>query len=177
MQQTGSPVTLLYDTVYAMTADTAAKALDWERLFQTHYRSLYRALVGATGRTDGVDDAIQDAFAQGLRGKLPHDVRSVEGWLFVVALNKIKRTQRRGMRFVPLRRQDQSGDAIDAANTRVDVLARLETLSQRERELLVAKFYVGLSQDEIAKSLGISRGTVSSAVSRAAARFRAGGTQ
>ena len=62
-----------------MTADTAATALDWDRLFQTHYRSLYRALVGATGRTDGVDDAIQDAFAQGLRGKLPGEVRSVEG--------------------------------------------------------------------------------------------------
>ena len=76
-----------------MTADKTAKALDWDRLFQTHYRSLYRALVGVTGRTDGVDDAIQDAFAEGLRGKLPSEVRSVEGWLFVVALNKIKRTQ------------------------------------------------------------------------------------
>jgi RNA polymerase sigma factor (sigma-70 family) len=163
--------------VYALTADSAAKALDWEHVFQTHYRSLYRALVGATGRTDGVDDAIQDAFAQGLRGKLPGDVRSVEGWLFVVALNRIKRSQRRGMRFVPLRRQHQSADAIEAATTRVDVLARLKTLSPRERELLVAKFYVGLTQDELATALGISRGTVSSAISRAAARFRAGGTQ
>jgi len=122
-----------------------------------------------------VDDAIQDAFAQGLRGKLPSEVRSVEGWLFVVALNKIKRTQRRGLRFVPLRREEQSADAIDAANTRVDVLARLETLSQRERELLVAKFYVGLTQDELAAALGLPRGTVSSAISRAAARFRAAG--
>ncbi len=163
--------------MYAVTADSTAKALDWDRVFQTHYRSLYRALVGATGRTDGVDDAIQDAFAQGLRGKMPGDVRSVEGWLFVVALNRIRRTQRRGMRFVPLRRQDQTTDAIDAATMRVDVLARLETLSTRERELLVAKFYVGLTQDELAKALGISRGTVSSAISRAAARFRAGGTQ
>jgi RNA polymerase sigma factor (sigma-70 family) len=163
--------------VYAVTADSTAKALDWDRVFQTHYRSLYRALVGATGRTDGVDDAIQDAFAQGLCGKMPGDVRSVEGWLFVVALNRIRRTQRRGMHFVPLRRQDQTADAIDEATMRVDVLARLETLSQRERELLVAKFYVGLTQDELAKALGISRGTVSSAISRAAARFRAGGTQ
>ena len=78
---------------------------------------------------------------------------------------------------MPLRPQDQSADAIDAATTRVDVLARLETLSPRERELLVAKFYVGLTQDELAKALGISRGTVSSAITRAAARFRAGGTQ
>jgi RNA polymerase sigma factor (sigma-70 family) len=149
--------------------------LDWDHVFQTHYRSLYRALVGATGRTDGVEDAIQDAFAQGLRGDLPHDVRSVEGWLFVVALNRIKRSRRRATLFVPLRRQEPAADTEDAALTRVDVLARLNGLTQRERELLVAKFYVGLTQDELAKALSIPRGTVSSAISRAAARFRAGG--
>jgi RNA polymerase sigma-70 factor (ECF subfamily) len=160
-----------------MTARPTAETLDWERTFDTHYRSLYRALVGATGRTEGVDDAIQDAFAEGLRGKLPNDARSVEGWLFVVALNRIKRSRRRGLRFVPLRQQETSADPLDAAVTRVDVLARLATLSERERELLVAKFYMGLTQDELAKALGISRGTVSSAISRAAARFRAGGTQ
>lgn len=158
-----------------MTAHPAAEALDWERVFQTHYRSLYRALVGATGRTDGVDDAIQDAFAQGLRGSLPREVRSIEAWLFVVALNRIKRSRRRAALFVPLRRQEQAADAEDAALTRVDVLARLEALSPRERELLVAKFYVGLTQDELATALGMPRGTVSSAISRAAARFRAAG--
>ena len=158
-----------------MTAQPAAETLDWERVFNTHYRSLYRALVGATGRTDGIDDAIQDAFAQGLRGHLPNDVRSIEAWLFVVALNRFKRSRRRAALFVPLRRQDHAVDAIDAAVARVDVLARLDMLSPRERELLVAKFYVGLTQDELARALAIPRGTVSSAISRAAARFRAGG--
>src|ERR1700704_3413575 len=131
-----------------MTAQPAAEALDWERVFTTHYRSLYRALVGATGRTDGVEDAIQDAFAEGLRGKLPSDVRSTEAWLFVVALNRMKRGRRRAALFVPLRRQEHAVDPLDAAVTKADVLARLATLSPRERELLVAKFYVGLTQDE-----------------------------
>jgi len=161
--------------MYAMTARPAAEALDWERVFNTHYRSLYRALVGATGRTDGVDDAIQDAFAQGLRGTLPRDVRSIEAWLFVVALNRIKRSRRRAALFVPLRRTQHAADPVDAALTRIDVLARLEALGPRERELLVAKFYVGLTQDELARALAIPRGTVSSAISRAAARFRAAG--
>lgn len=160
-----------------MTARPTAEALDWERVFDTHYRSLYRALVGATGSTDGVDDAIQDAFAEGLRGKLPADVRSVESWLFVVALNRVKRRHRRGARFLPIGRHEAAPDQFDAAITRADVLARLATLSEGERELLVAKFYVGLSQDELAKALGMPRGTVSSAISRAAARFRAGGRQ
>ena len=160
-----------------MTAHPAAEALDWERVFQTQYHSLFRALVGATGRTDGVEDAIQDAFAQGLRGHLPREVRSIEAWLFVVALNRIKRSRRRAALFVPLRRTERAADPVDAALTRVDVLARLEALSPRERELLVAKFYVGLTQDELAAALGMPRGTVSSAISRAAARFRAGGPQ
>jgi RNA polymerase sigma factor (sigma-70 family) len=156
-----------------MTADpAAANALDWERVFQAHYHSLFRALVGATGRTDGVEDAIQDAFAQGLRGHLPREVRSIEAWLFVVALNRIKRSRRRATRFVPLRRTEHAADPVDATLTRVDVLARLAALSARERELLVAKFYVGLTQDELAAALGLPRGTVSSAISRAAARFR-----
>jgi len=64
---------------------------------------------------------------------------------------------------------------VDAALRRIDVLARLNALSLGDRQLLVAKFYVGLTQDELAKALGIPRGTVSSAISRAAARFRAGG--
>lgn len=160
-----------------MTARPAAETLDWGRIFDAHYRSLYRALVGATGSTDGIDDAIQDAFAEGLRGKLPADVRSIESWLFVVALNRVKRRHRRGRRFFPIGRHEAAADELDAAVTRADVVARLSTLSQRERELLVAKFYVGLSQDEIAKALGVPRGTVSSAISRAAARFRAGGRQ
>jgi RNA polymerase sigma factor (sigma-70 family) len=163
--------------VHAVTAHPAAEALDWERVFDLQYRSLYRALVGATGRTDGVDDAIQDAFAQGLRGKLPSDARSVEGWLFIVALNRIRRSRRRAALFVPLRGRDHATDPMDAAVTRIDVLARLDALTPRERELLVAKFYIGLTQDEIARALSIPRGTVSSAISRAAARFRAGGRQ
>jgi len=67
--------------------------------------------------------------------------------------------------------------AFGAAEDSATISRLLRVLTERERELLVAKFYVGLTQDELANALGISRGTVSSAISRAAARFRAGGTQ
>jgi RNA polymerase sigma factor (sigma-70 family) len=51
-------------------------------------------------------------------------------------------------------------------------VSTLQKLTYRERELLVAKYYIGMSQEEIAQHMGIARGTVASGVSRAAARFR-----
>ena len=46
------------------------------------------------------------------------------------------------------------------------VLAALAGLSRRRREVLVLRFYVGLSEAEIASTLGISAGTVKSTAAR-----------
>ena len=61
---------------------------------------------------------------------------------------------------------------LDDVLRRADVVSTLRLLSLRERELLVAKYYVGLTQEEIARHLGMTRGTAASAISRAASRFR-----
>jgi RNA polymerase sigma factor (sigma-70 family) len=49
---------------------------------------------------------------------------------------------------------------------RQQVLAALARLSRRRREVLVLRFYVGLSEAEIAATLGISAGTVKSTAAR-----------
>jgi DNA-binding CsgD family transcriptional regulator len=49
------------------------------------------------------------------------------------------------------------------------VLARVSRLPRRAREVLVLRYYLGLSDQEIAAALGVSRGTVSSTASRALA--------
>jgi RNA polymerase sigma factor (sigma-70 family) len=46
------------------------------------------------------------------------------------------------------------------------VLAALAALTPRRREVLVLRFYLGLSEAEIAATLGISPGTVKSTASR-----------
>ena len=47
-----------------------------------------------------------------------------------------------------------------------EVLAALARLSRRRREVLVLRFYLGLSEAEIAATLGISPGTVKSTAAR-----------
>jgi RNA polymerase sigma factor (sigma-70 family) len=144
----------------------------WALLYQQLRPNLVRALAAACGTYEGVEDAIQEAFATALR-RAPADLRSPEAWLFVVALNTIRGNHRRTRVLARLRlTPPQQPNDLDDALVRADVVAILARLSARERELLVAKYYVGMTQEELAKAMGIARGTVASAVSRAAAHFR-----
>jgi RNA polymerase sigma factor (sigma-70 family) len=48
-----------------------------------------------------------------------------------------------------------------------EVLTALRKLSQRQREVVVLRYWADLSEAEIAETLGISRGAVKSTASRA----------
>ena len=48
-----------------------------------------------------------------------------------------------------------------------EVLAALDRLAPRQREVLVLRYWSELSENEIAEALGISRGSVKSTASRA----------
>jgi RNA polymerase sigma-70 factor (sigma-E family) len=53
-----------------------------------------------------------------------------------------------------------------AGETRAAVLAALDRLPQRQREVLVLRYYTDLAEADIAETLGISRGAVKSHASR-----------
>jgi RNA polymerase sigma factor (sigma-70 family) len=54
-----------------------------------------------------------------------------------------------------------------AGEDRRAVLAAVARLTGRQREVLVLRYYAGLADHEIAAALRVSRGTVSSTMSRA----------
>ncbi len=59
-----------------------------------------------------------------------------------------------------------------AAETRGELLRALRRLGDDDREILGARFFLGLSEAETAEALGIARGTVKSRTSRALGRLR-----
>jgi len=68
------------------------------------------------------------------------------------------------------------GPPVDSAEAAVllteehqEVLAAVRRLADRQREALTLRYYLGLSTDETARVMGISPGTVKSALSRAIA--------
>ena len=66
------------------------------------------------------------------------------------------------------------GDDVAAILDRLEVGRLLGLLTERQRAIVVAHYYLGLTQDEIADALGVKRGTVSATVSQSLARMREG---
>jgi RNA polymerase sigma factor (sigma-70 family) len=145
----------------------------WSRRYAELQPRLVRALAATAGTYVGVEDAVHDAFAAALSADRAQ-IDNLGGWLYTVALRTLRRAQRRDAiaRALRLPRAPISGE-LERAVTRIDLLADLATLSARERELLIARHYFGLTQDELATSFHMPRGTVSATLSRAAAKLRA----
>ena len=157
-----------------MVAGTAIadRAQAWADVYLQLRPTLVRALAASVGTYEGVEDAIQEAFASALTRDIA-EFRSPEAWLYTVALNRLRKQHRRAALAAKmrLRPQPQPHD-LDNSLRRADLMSRLLALPARDRELLIAKHYVGMTQDEIAAYLKVPRGTVAAAISRAAARFR-----
>lgn len=152
----------------------------WQELYDHAFPQVYRALVAATFDRERALDGLQDAFEEGLRHPPPDD-RNLEGWLYRVALRKTRRGVFRARREVSMTDRGTADDTRRATDQTASVLERLEVgrlltlLTERQRAIVVAKYYLGLSQDEIADALGVRRGTVSATVSQSLARMREGG--
>jgi RNA polymerase sigma factor (sigma-70 family) len=151
----------------------------WEELYDHAFPHVYRALVAATFDRERALDGLQDAFEEGLRHPPPDD-RNLEGWLYRVALRKTRRGIFRARREVSVTDRGTGDYARRATDQTASVLERLEVgrlltlLTERQRAIVVAKYYLGLSQDEIADALDVRRGTVSATVSQSLARMREG---
>jgi RNA polymerase sigma factor (sigma-70 family) len=143
---------------------------EWEDLYRSAFRRVYPALAVTLMDRDAALDALHDAFAEGLRN--PPDRRNVEGWLYVVALRKGRRRFRLP---VALRLADRptADRALDDVLLRDEVGRLLTRLSQRQRAIVVAHYFLHQTQEEIARDLGVSRGTVSATISQSLARMRA----
>ena len=142
----------------------------WGELYDRAFPQVYRALVAATFDRERALDGLHDAFEEGLRHP-PADDRNLEGWLYRVALRKTRRGIFRS------RREEEIGefaskDEVAAVIQRLEVGRLLALLTERQRAIVVAHYYLGLTQDEIADALGVKRGTVSATVSQSLAHMR-----
>jgi RNA polymerase sigma factor (sigma-70 family) len=142
----------------------------WGDLYDRAFPQVYRALVAATFDRDRALDGLHDAFEEGLR-RPPADDRNLEGWLYRVALRKTRRGIVRKRREEPIG-EGSSKDEVAAVIQRLEVGRLLALLTERQRAIVVAHYYLGLTQDEIADSLGVKRGTVSATVSQSLAHMR-----
>ena len=140
---------------------------EWQRVYEDCFPRVFRALVATGARPDEAEDALHDAFELAL-GRHDDIVRP-EGWLFVVASRRWRRHRIRAAIFHPLSRLTQAPEPDWA---RSELLTEMRRLPLRQRQVLAARYLIGLSQDETAAALGIARGTVGPHTTQGLARLR-----
>lgn len=150
-------------------------------LYATQRLPLLRAAVLLVRDPGTAEDVVQDAFADMCR-RWPElrDQERAAAYLRAAVVNRSRSALRhRGVVDRHARREGPpavapgADTAVLATAQRTEVLTALAALPRRQREVLVLRHYLELSEAEIAAALGIRPGSVKTHASRGAAALRA----
>lgn len=154
---------------------------DLAGLFRAHYTDLVRLAAFITSDLAAAEDVVQDVFTRlhqlwdGLTGQRDRGDWDPLPYLRTAVINGCRSALSR--RTSLLRRHALASreepcpplsaeDSVLVSEDRRRLLAALAMLPRRRREVLVLRYYAGLSEAEIASTLGISQGTVKSTAAR-----------
>jgi len=147
-------------------------------LFRDRHAELVRLAVLLLGSRAAAEDVVQDVFTR----LCTRDYLAAGGnplaYVRTAVVNGCRSAQRRIVAagrsvdrqsaLIP-EAQGSAEDEVLLAEERRQVITALAALPARRREVLVLRYWLGLTDTEIAEVLGISRPTVSSAAARALA--------
>ena len=163
LSRTGPPALFIGGSALGARLDRS----QWQQIYEECFPRVFRALVAAGARPDEAEDALHDAFEKALTRR--DEIVRPEGWLFVVGLRRWRSHRIRSAIFAPLtllhRTTEMDGEGAE-------LLSEMRRLPMRQRQVLAARYLVGLSQDETAAALGIARGTVAAHTTQGLAKLR-----
>jgi RNA polymerase sigma-70 factor (sigma-E family) len=141
-------------------------------LYQAHALALIRAAKLLLRDQPSAEDAVQDAFL-GLYQALPRlrDHDQIMPYLRAAVINR-SRSMLRSRRRALLRQvhheppMSSAESAAMAGENQRAVMVAVARLPRRAREVLVLRYYLDLTDQEIAATLKVSRSTVTSTASR-----------
>jgi RNA polymerase sigma-70 factor (sigma-E family) len=164
-------------TLAPAEAEDCSDASDLTALFVRRHAELVRLAVLLVDDQQTAEDVVQDVFARlhGRRARGAGDEHSL-AYVRAAVLNGCRSQLRRralgrrlaGIHGKPLEQvtQDSAEQEVLRSEERRQVFDALAALPPRRREVLVLRYYMGLSEAEIAEVLGVSTGTVKSTAAR-----------
>ncbi|MEU3711863.1 RNA polymerase sigma factor [Streptomyces catenulae] len=143
-------------------------------LYHAHRLAMVRLAVLLVDDRATAEDVVQDAFTALCRrhGERLDEVDNALAYLRTAVVNaarSVLRRRRSARNYTPPHEADapSAEERIVLDEEHREVLAALGRLTARRREVLVLRYWGDLSEAEIARTLGISRGAVKSLASRA----------
>lgn len=145
------------------------KTTDFDVFYRTHRAPLYRALAMTLRNADLASEAIDEAMVRAYqRWVAVSRYDNAAGWVYRVALNWALSGLRRRRRTFPL-----TQPAAEELQLPDPVLAEaVSRLSTSHRAVVVLRFHLDWSLEQIATALGVPVGTVKSRLHRSLASLR-----
>ena len=143
-----------------------------------HQAIAFRVALVAAGDRGDAEEAVQDGFVKAHRalGRF-REGAPFRPWLLRIVANEARNRRRSAGRRTGLALRAAAAASGDAAPSpeaaalsherREELLAALARLEERDRDVLVHRYLLGLSEEETAEALGVRRGTVKSRTARA----------
>lgn len=151
---------------------------DYATFVEAHAAELGRLAYLMTGDRDGADDLLADAMLATWQSwdrvrAAQSPLAYVRGMVVKMAATRVRRLVRERAHLVLMRADARAAVESDRdVPAVVDVRAALRRMPDGQRACVVLRHGLGLSEEETARTLGISVGTVKSQTSKGAARLR-----
>jgi RNA polymerase sigma-70 factor (sigma-E family) len=152
----------------AWTSEESARVALVEKLYHQEAVSLVRLARLFTDDRTVAEDIVQEAFIRLYRAaERIEDAEKSAAYLRSIVLNLARDQNRRGL--LSLRHQDSMvdhktpvipEDHVMRTESQVEVIDALNNLSARQRDCLVLRFYMDLTEKQIAATLAISPNSV-----------------
>jgi RNA polymerase sigma-70 factor, ECF subfamily len=151
-----------------------------EILIERYRRPLFGLLYRLTGNAADAEELFQDTFLRALRASSTFDTsRRFKPWITTIAVNLGRDLLgRRAHAATPELRAPEDlpeSEGVDRESEwvlRGDLARALSTLPEGQGEVVLLRYFEGLEEAEIAKSVGIPRGTVKSRLHHALRKMR-----
>jgi RNA polymerase sigma-70 factor (sigma-E family) len=156
-----------------------ATAVDLHGLYRAHWRYLVRLALLLVDDVPSAEDVVQDAFvALHKRQDSLRDPDAALGYLRASVVNlsrSVLRKRQVARRHLKVAEPEATASADHDVLLRDEhraALAAVRALPRHQREVLILRYWSGLSEREIAQALGIAPGSVKSAASRGLATLQ-----
>lgn len=164
----------------ARSGDVAA----YEELVRQYQQVAFRVAYLIAGSAQEAEDAAQEGFLRAYRalGQLRADA-PLRPWLLTIIANAARTRRTQAARHPTLELGAAADQATNAevaspeqaavnAEQRRELLAAIQALRPEDQEVITGRYFLDLSEAEMAGVLGCPRGTVKSRLSRALQRLR-----
>ena len=162
---------------------TRGDAAAYEEIVRTYQGIAFRTAYLLTGSAADAEEAAQDAFVKAYRALRRFRPGSpFRPWFLAIVANEARNRRRSAGRRAGLTlraaEEPQAGtspspeDVVLAGERRGALLAAVGRLREGDREIISCRYFLELSEEETAATLGLRRGTVKSRLSRALERLR-----